>query len=273
MYETIKCLIENKVLIIKLSRPNVLNAFNRKMLEELLLALDDAERNDTIRVIIVTGEGRAFCAGSDLSNGEDAFAGNAALNELYRDIGGILSLKIYNLNKPVIAAINGPAVGVGITMTLPMDIRIISEQAKIGFVFCRRGIGPEACSGWFLPRLVGISKACEWVLTGRMVAAHEAKEAGLCNYVVSPDILMETALKIAHEIAENTSATSIAFSRKLLWRMLGGSHPFQSHQFESQFLQWAGNQFDAKEGINSFFEKREPKFKLTVSNDLPEFFD
>ncbi|WP_209122697.1 crotonase/enoyl-CoA hydratase family protein [Alkalihalobacillus sp. BA299] len=272
MSQTIKCDIQDHIMTITLHRPERMNAFNTVMLEELVAAFDRADEDDYIRAIIITGEGRAFCAGADLDNGSQSFTGDVQDTEEFRDTGGILSLRIYDLKKPIIAAINGAAVGVGITMTLPMDIRIAATTAKMGFVFCRRGIAPEACSGWFLPRIVGISKASEWVLTGRVFSAQEALDNKLVSQVVSPEELLPTAQAIAKEIAENTSATSVALSRQLLWRMLGANHPARSHEIESKMIQWSSAQADAKEGVASFFEKRQPEFKLKVSKDMPSFY-
>ncbi|MFC0272520.1 enoyl-CoA hydratase-related protein [Metabacillus herbersteinensis] len=267
MSETILIDVQNNIMTITLNRPSVLNAFNEQMLEELLKAYKQADENDEVRVVIVTGSGRAFCSGSDLSGGVETFSSEKSADN-YRDTGGKLSLQVYNLKKPVIAAINGTAVGVGITMTLPMDIRIFTKGAKLGFVFGRRGIGPEACSGWFLPKIVGIGKALEWVLTGRMISTEEAHSSGLVNYVVED--ALEKALEIAGEIVANTSSVSNAFSRQLLWHMLGTESPANSHLFESKFLHWAGNQADAKEGVAAFIEKRTPTFNMSV-NEMPDF--
>ncbi|MCM3691208.1 crotonase/enoyl-CoA hydratase family protein [Neobacillus niacini] len=271
MFETIKVDITNQIMTITLHRPDRLNAFNSQMLQDLFQAFDQADEDDNVRVIIMTGEGRAYCAGADLGKGGDTFRDDSPPGE-HRDEGGLLSLRIYELKKPIIAAINGPAVGVGVTMTLPMDIRIASINAKMGFVFARRGIIPEACSGWFLPRAVGISQAIEWVSTGRIFKAEEALEKGLVSRVVSPEDLLPTARKIAAEIAENTSAISVALARQLMWRMLGAEHPVESHKVESKIMHWIGQQADAKEGVTSFLEKREANFKMKVSTDLPGFY-
>ncbi|WP_198038650.1 enoyl-CoA hydratase-related protein [Planococcus lenghuensis] len=269
MYETLKTELDEGVLTLTLNRPDKMNAYTVKMNEELLHAYREADSNDKVRVIVVTGSGRAFCAGMDLSEGGGTFASEDTQEE-YRDIGGQVSVQVYEMKKPLIAAINGAAVGIGLTMTLPMDIRIIKKGAKIGFVFGRRGIGPEAASGWFLPRLVGVGKALEWTLTGRYIATEEALVAGLVQYE-SEDPL-EKALEIARDITANTAATSNGFTRQLMWKMLGASHPYESHLIESRFLHWAGNNGDANEGIQSFIEKRPAFFPLTTS-DLPDFFD
>lgn len=270
-YETLKTAVKDKIMTITLSREN-LNAFNHQMLIELIQVFDEADANDDVRAIIITGDGKAFCAGADLGSGTSTFENKEASIEEYRDGGGMLSLRIYELKKPIIAAINGPAVGVGATMTLPMDIRIASSNARMGFVFSRRGITMEACSGWFLPRAVGISKAAELVYTGKIIPAEEALKIGLVTQVVSPEELLPAAEAIAKEIAENTSAISVTLSRQLMWKMLGASHPYESHKVESKMIHWTGQQDDVKEGITAFFEKRKPNFPMKVSTDLPSFY-
>ncbi|HZG72969.1 MAG TPA: crotonase/enoyl-CoA hydratase family protein [Chondromyces sp.] len=272
MFETLRYQIERGIMTITLNRPDRLNAFNNQMLQELLSVFDYADENDDVRVIVLTGEGKAFCAGADLENGSATFQEDELKVEEFRDSGGILSLRIFELKKPIISAINGAAVGIGITMTLPTDIRIASADAKMGFVFSRRGITPEACSGWFLPRIVGISKACEWVFSGRMISAAEAYNCGLVSRIVEPDQLLSAAYELAADIVENTSAVSVALSRQLLWRMLGADHPMESHKAESQFLHWTGKRPDAHEGVSSFLEKRKAEFQMKVSQDLPPFF-
>ncbi|MHB1419074.1 MAG: crotonase/enoyl-CoA hydratase family protein, partial [Bacillota bacterium] len=273
MYETIICDVTDRIMTITLNRPNMLNAFNGQMHDEFLRALDEADANDEVRVIIVTGAGRGFCAGADLSGGSGTFDHHSeeSLDE-HRDGGGVLGLRIHDLKKPIIAAINGPAVGMGCTMTLPMDIRIASTSAKMGFVFARRGIVPEACSGWFLPRVVGISQAAEWALTGRVFSAEEALAGRMISRLVSPEELLPTARAIATEIAENTSAISVALIRQLLWRMLGADHPMESHKLESMMVYWTGQHPDAHEGVASFLEKRKPEFTMKPSTDMPEFY-
>jgi enoyl-CoA hydratase/carnithine racemase len=270
-FETLKKSVKDKVMTITLCRENM-NAFNGQMLNELLQVLDEADANDEVRAIIITGDGKAFCAGADLGGGTGTFEDKQTSVDEFRDGGGILSLRIYELKKPIIAAINGPAVGIGATMSLPMDIRIASSNAKMGFVFSRRGITPEACSGWFLPRVVGISKAVELVSTGKVIPAEEALKIGLVSQVVPPEELLPTAETIAREIAENTSAISVALSRQLMWKMLGADHPYESHKIESRMLQWIGQQDDVREGITSFFEKRKPNFPMKVSTDMPSFY-
>tara|TARA_B110000003_G_scaffold231350_1_gene233862 strand:- start:135 stop:941 length:807 start_codon:yes stop_codon:yes gene_type:complete len=259
------------------------------MQREFLSALDEADADDEVRVVIVTGEGRGFCAGADLSKGAETFdydnqteadqedrAANegrqGGSNDWLRDGGGLLSLRIYEFNKPIIAAINGAAVGVGVTMTLPMDIRIASSKAKVGFVFSRRGIVPEACSSYFLPRVVGISKALEWAYSGSVFNADEALSGGLVRSVHEPEDLMPEARKIAREIAENTSAISVTMIRHMMWRMLGADHPMEAHKIDSRGIFELGRGADAHEGVKSFLEKRPAEFSMTTSQDLPEFF-
>jgi enoyl-CoA hydratase/carnithine racemase len=275
-YETIQYDVEERILTITLQRPEKLNAFTGRMCQELIGAFERADADDDIRAVIVTGAGRAFCAGADLSEGGATFDSEVRGREetlaTHRDGGGLVTLRIFESKKPVIAAINGPAVGVGITMTLPMDVRIASTAARMGFVFARRGIVPEACSSWFLPRVVGISKAAEWVYTGRVFGAQEALEAGLVSQVVAPERLIESARALAREIADNTSAVSVALSRQLLWRMLGADHPMEAHKIDSKCIYWMGKSPDAYEGVTSFFEKRPPRFGLRPSADLPDFY-
>ncbi len=273
-YQQIRYEVEAGILTLTLHRPERLNAFTNRMLAELIDAFDRADADDGVRVILVTGAGRAFCAGADISGGSDSFAGGnerVADIEKHRDGGGLLSLRVFESKKPVIAAINGPAVGVGATMTLPMDIRLASSDARIGFVFAKRGIVPEACSTWFLPRIVGISQAAEWVYTGRIFSAQEALAARLVSRVVAPELLLDTARAIAQEIME-TSAVSVTLSRQMMWRMLGADHPMEAHRVESQCIYWASQNADAAEGVTSFLQKRPPQFTLRPSRDLPPFY-
>jgi enoyl-CoA hydratase/carnithine racemase len=236
----------------------------------------EASQDDTVRAVVVTGAGKAFCAGADLSAGGSTFDADKAGEEVgltgHRDGGGQVSLEIFACRKPVIAAINGHAVGVGITMTLPMDIRVVSEDAKIGFVFARRGIVPEACSSWFLPRIVGIGKATELCLTGRVFRAADERSSGLFNHVVPADQVLARAMDIAREIADNTSAVSVALSRALLWHGLGMPDPQQAHLIDSKCIFWAGRGADAYEGVQSFLEKRAPDFRLSPWTDMPDFY-
>jgi enoyl-CoA hydratase/carnithine racemase len=275
-YETIDYKVEDKVATITLNRPDRLNAFTTQMAKELLNVLDVIDNDDDVRVVVVTGAGRGFCAGADLGAGGGTFdnrvRGGAQDIQSHRDGGGVVTLRIYDLNKPIIAAINGPAVGVGITMTLPMDIRLAVPDAKIGFVFTRRGIVPEACSSWFLPRVVGIGRATEWVYTGRVFQATEAHEAGLIQHLCEPDDLLPKAYAIAREIADNTSAVSVTLSRHLLWKGLGYDHPMESHKADSKSIYWMGQSADAAEGVTSFLEKREANYPMTVPKDLPDYF-
>jgi len=265
--------VDAGVCTVTLDRPTRLNAVTPVMIAELVEAFDRADGDDDVRVVIVTGAGRAFCAGADLSGGAGTFArptpGGGAE---HRDGGGLVSLRIYDMKKPVIAAINGPAVGFGITMTLPMDVRIASTSARIGFVFARRGVVPEACSTWFLPRLVGMSRAAEWVFTGRVFSADEAREGGLVSRVVEPGRLLPAARELALEIARNTGAVSVALARQMLWRMLGAEHPMHAHRLDSRCMDWTGRSTDAHEGVAAFLEKRPPRFTLRPSADMPPFY-
>ena len=281
-YETIKYEVNDKILTITLNRPDRLNAFTGQMMNDLISAFDSASKDDEIRVVIVTGEGRGFCAGADLGAGEATF--NRDENprakksedeenlEWLRDGGGRTTLAIYDCSKPIIAAINGPAVGVGVTMTLPMDIRLASEEAKFGFVFARRGLVPEAASSWFLPRIVGISKSLEWTFSGKVFNAEEALEGGLIRSIHSIDSLMDEAKSIAREIIENTSPVSVSMTRQMLWKMLGADHPMEAHKIDSRAIYELGKGDDTKEGVNSFLEKRAPDFPSKVSQDMPDFY-
>ena len=275
-YDEIIYDVSDKVATITLNRPDRLNAFTSKMAVELLKAFDEADNDDDVRVVVVTGAGRGFCAGADLGAGGGTFdnriRGGAQSITEHRDGGGVVTLRIYEMNKPVIAAINGPAVGVGITMTLPMDIRLAVGDAKIGFVFTRRGIVPEACSSWFLPRVVGIGQATEWVYTGRVFPATEGAEKGLINHICAPNDLLPKAYAIAREIADSTSAVSVALSRHLMWKGLGYDHPMESHRADSKSIFWMGQSADAAEGVTSFLEKRDANYPMTVPKDLPDFF-
>ena len=269
--------VDDHVATITLNRPEQLNAFTGTMMYELVDAFDRVDADDDVRAVIVTGAGRGFCAGADLSSGGDTFSRGGSdvqtkVEGVPRDGGGIVSLRIFECTKPVIAAINGPAVGVGITMTLPMDIRLVSENAKIGFVFARRGILPEACSSWFLPRLVGISQATEWCYTGRVFGAQEAKDGGLVRSIHAPDDLLPAARAIAKEIADNTAPVSVALTRQMLWRLLGADHPMEAHKVDSRGIAERGRSADAREGVTSFLEKRPPVFPVKVSDGLPQIF-
>ena len=267
--------VEDHVLTITLNRPDRLNAFTPTMAAELIEALDRSDADDDVRAVIVTGAGRGFCAGADLGGGGGTFdwrdrdGGDAGVA---RDGGGRVSLRIYESLKPVIAAINGPAVGVGVTMTLPMDVRIAAAGAKIGFVFARRGIVPEACSSWFLPRVVGISQAMEWVSTGRVFAAEEALAGGLVRSVHPAEEVVPVARALAREIADEGAPVSVAIARRLMWTMLGASHPMEAHRADSRAMFARGQSADAHEGVTSFLEKRPAQFTDRVSDGLPELF-
>lgn len=274
-YSTILYDLEDSVLLITLNRPEILNAFNRDMMAEMIDALDKADADDNVRAIIVTGAGRGFCAGADLSAGGNTFNAEARDDRedgLHRDGGGRVTLRIFECKKPIIAAINGAAVGIGATMTLPMDIRLCSTKAKFGFVFARRGIVPEACSSYFLPRVVGISQALEWCYSGRVFPGDEALAGGLVRSIHQPDDLLAAAKVIAREIADNTSAVSVTLIRQMMWKMLGADHPMEAHKIDSRGIYFAGKAADAKEGVESFLEKRAAKFPLKVSEDMPEFY-
>ena len=265
--------VDDRVATITLDRPGALNAVHTAMLAELVAALERADADDAVRAVIVTGAGRAFCAGADLSRGGRTFDRDArGETGPHRDGGGLVTLRLFDMKKPVIAAINGPAVGFGITMTLPMDVRLASSAARIGFVFARRGVVPEACSTWFLPRLVGISQAAEWVYTGRVFGAEEARAAGLVSRVVEPDRLIPAARELAREIADNTGAVAVALARQLMWRMLGADHPMEAHRLDSRSMEYTGRSADAREGVTAFLEKRPPRFTLRPSADMPPFY-
>lgn len=277
-YEQIRYEVEDRVLTLTLDRPERLNAFTGQMLAEMVDAFDRADADDDVRAIIVTGAGRGFCAGADLERGGDTFnyennpRGRTEGTTWERDGGGLLSLRIYNLNKPIIAAVNGAAVGVGVTMQLPMDVRIAAESARFGFVFSRRGIVPEACSSWFLPRVVGISQALEWTYSGRVFPASEALAGGLVSRVVPDDELLPTARALAADIVENTSSLSVTLIRHMMWRLLGADHPMEAHKLDSRGVQALGRGPDAAEGVKSFLEKRPASFAGRVSQDLPDYF-
>jgi enoyl-CoA hydratase/carnithine racemase len=275
-FDEIRYDVADGVLTITLNRPDRLNAFTATMGRELIEAFDRADADDDVRAVIVTGAGRGFCAGADLGAGGSTFdwreRGGARDGEVPRDGGGVVALRIFESLKPVIAAINGPAVGVGITMTLPMDVRLAADGAKIGFVFARRGIVPEACSSWFLPRLVGISRAMEWVATGRVFSAQEALAGGLVRSVHAPDELLGAAHALAREIADGSAPVSVALSRRLLWTMLGADHPMQAHRADSRAMFARGQSDDAREGVTSFLEKRPARFTDRVSDGLPDVF-
>jgi enoyl-CoA hydratase/carnithine racemase len=271
-FEEIITELADRVLTITLNRPDRLNAWTATMSRELIEAFDLADADDEVRAIIVTGAGRGFCAGADLGAGGETFDYRArgSTEPVPRDSGGEFTLRIFESTKPVIAAINGPAVGVGATMTLPMDIRLAADDARMGFVFTRRGIVPEACSSWFLPRVVGISRAMEWVATGRVFSADEALSGGLVRSLHPGAELLDAATALAREIAENTAPVSVALARQLMWRMLGAEHPMLAHRADSRGMFSRGQSADAVEGVTAFLEKRPARFPDRVSDGLPE---
>lgn len=281
-YETLRYDVADHVATVTLSRPEKLNAFTVQMLDELLDVLDRIDADDDVRAAVLTGDGRAFCAGADLSDGANAFVydddvlgEDGTLNygsKKARDGGGRLTLRIFKSLKPMIAAINGPAVGIGATMTLAMDIRLASDSAKFGFVFARRGIVPEAASSYFLPRIVGISRALEWCFSGRVFDASEALNGGLVRSLHSPDELLPAAYAIAREIADNTAPVSVALTRQMMWRGLGMTDPMQAHSIDSRGILSRGRSRDVAEGVTAFLEKRPASFPDRVSQDLPDYF-
>jgi enoyl-CoA hydratase/carnithine racemase len=288
-YEQILYEVADNIATITLNRPEKLNAFTVTMMNEMIDAFDKVDADDSVRAVIVTGAGRGFCAGADLSAGAQTFDATrpdrverrSAIrpdgsvdwsNEAIRDGGGLLTLRIFDCLKPVIAAVNGPAVGVGVTMQLAMDVRLASENARFGFVFARRGIVPEACSSWFLPRIVGISQALEWAETGRVFPPQEALAGGLIKKIYKPEELLPAARALAREIADNTSQVAVALIRQMMWKMLGADHPMEAHKVDSRGIFARGSSADVKEGVSSFLEKRPAKFPDRVSKDMPAYF-
>ena len=274
-FETIRTEIKENSLIIFLSREDKMNAFTLTMQQELVAALDEAEKNDEIKAIIFTGDGKAYCAGADLSSGGDAFdnrTGREKTNNVVRDSGGLLTLRFFKSKKPLIAAINGAAVGIGATMLLPMDVRICSENARFGFVFAKRGIVPEAASSWFLPRLIGITKALELCYSGKIISAESANEINLVSEVLPQEQLIDRALEIASEFTSESSQISIALTRQMMWRMLGADDPMEAHKIDSRGVYELGQSGEAIEGVKSFLEKRPPSFPGKVSKDMPSFY-
>jgi enoyl-CoA hydratase/carnithine racemase len=272
--ETLTYAIADGVATITLNRPDRLNAFNRTMFGELLEAFDETDADDAVRAVVVTGAGRAFCAGADLGGGAKTFRSTVDIGDgpVPRDTGGELVLRIFRSLKPVIAAINGPAVGVGASMTLPMDIRVLAEGAKVGFVYAARGIVPDGAASWFLPRIVGISQALEWCLTGRVFPATEALEGGLVRSLHPADEVVSVATGLAREIATNVAPVSAVITRQLLWQMLGAGHPMDAHRIDSRAIYDTGRMADAAEGVTAFLEKRPARWSLTPNNDLPDWF-
>ena len=274
-FETLRTETKENSLIIYLSREERMNAFTLTMQQELVAALDEAENMDEIKSIIFTGDGKAYCAGADLSSGGDTFdnrKGREKTNNVVRDSGGLLTLRLFKSKKPLIAAINGAAVGIGATMLLPMDFRICSEEARFGFVFARRGIVPEAASSWFLPRLVGITKALELCYSGKIISAKEAEDINLVSEVLPKEQLIDRALAIANEFTAESSQISIALTRQMMWRMLGADDPMEAHKIDSRGVFELGQSGEAIEGVKSFLEKRPPSFPGKVSKDMPSFY-
>lgn len=289
MYETIAVAVSDGIMTITLNRPDRLNAFTPQMMKDMVAAFDAADADDAVRAVIVTGAGRGFCAGADLGSGGATFDYAQRPDRLehgspigpdgqvdwshpgVRDNGGLLTLRIFNCRKPVIGAINGPAVGIGVTMTLPMDFRLASETARFGFVFARRGIVPEAASSWFLPRLVGISQALDWCYSGRVFDAAEAKAGGLVRSVHAADDLLPAARALAVALTAESAPVSIALTRQMMWRMLGAAHPMEAHRVDSRAIWSRGSSADAKEGVSSFLEKRAAAYPDKVSTDVPSW--
>lgn len=279
--QTVQYTVHEGIATIALNRAAKMNAFTPRMRDELIAAFDQTDADDAVRVVVVTGGGTAFCAGADLSGGGRAFDYSAQsdwerestrVGDVYRDGGGLLTLRIFRSLKPVIGAINGAAVGIGVTMLLPMDIRLASTSARFGFVFARRGIVPEAASSWFLSRVVGMQTALEWCYTGRVFDAHEALRHGLVRSLHAPDDLQNATHKLAREIADNAAPVSVALTRQMLWRMSAADHPMRAHQIDSRAIQARGSSADAEEGVSSFFEKRAPIYTDRVSTGMPDFF-
>ncbi len=274
MYKELLTSQHGDTFVISLNRPEKLNAFTKTMQDELIKVFDYTDQNDEIKSVVITGEGRAYCAGADLVDGPNTFnyaeEGNRLSNDDHRDGGGLVTLRIFRSKKPVIGAVNGDAVGVGATMILPMDIRIASESARFGFVFSRRGAVPEACSSWFLPRIVGISKALDWCYTGKVFNSREALEHGLVSDVIPDNKLIDRALEIGSSYSGKTSAISVSLARQMMWNMLAATHPEEAHILDSMAMEKMGKSPDIQEGIASFLEKRAPNFPMKVSKDLPD---
>jgi enoyl-CoA hydratase/carnithine racemase len=280
-FETILYSVEDRIATITLNRPDKLNAFTAKMMAEMIAAFDAADADDEVGAVIVTGAGRGFCAGADLSGGAATFDHRASTDPIrtaarvggvQRDGGGRLTLRIFDCLKPVIAAVNGPAVGVGLTMQLAMDFRMASTQARFGFVFTRRGITLEACSSWFLPKLVGLQTALEWCYTGKVFSAQEAFDKGLVRSLHEPEDLLPAARAFAREIVDNTAPVSVALTRQMLWRMAGADHPMEAHRVDSRAIQARGVSADTAEGVTAFLEKRAPHYPDRVSSDIPDIW-
>ena len=276
-YKNILLEQQDNIAVLSLNRPNKLNAFTFSMMEEMIAALDSLDADDSVHALIITGKGRAFCAGADLSSGQETFNpsfDNFSVQEddFRRDSGGILTLRMYKFLKPIVIACNGPAVGIGASMQLAADIRLASDQARFGFVFNNRGIVPDACSSWFLPKIIGISSALELTYSGRIIDASEALKLNLVSSIHDSENLLENAIDFAKNMVKNSAPVSIAVTRQMLWRSLEGSNPYDAHIVESKAIDSRGASEDAKEGVSSFLEKRAAEFKNKVSSDMPEFF-
>ena len=276
-YTEIAYEVDQRVATITLDRPERMNAFTPTMMRELVDAFDRVDADPDVRAVIVTGRGRAFCAGADLGHGGDTFdadkqSGGRTFDTVPRDAGGRVTLRIFECTKPVIAAMNGSAVGIGVTMTLPMDIRILADNAKVGFVFAGRGLIPEAASSWFLPRVVGISQALEWCLTARVFRAPEALAGGLVRSIHPADEVLDVARGLAQEIAEHAAPVSAALSRQMLWRMLGADHPMEAHKVDSRGIFDLGRSADVREGVSAFLEKRPAVWTMDPSRDMPSWY-
>jgi enoyl-CoA hydratase/carnithine racemase len=276
-YKTILVEQRDDIAVLFLNRPSKLNAFTFSMMEEIISALDSLEANDSIHAVIITGKGRAFCAGADLSSGQETFNPSfddfaVQESDFRRDSGGILTLRMYKFLKPIVVACNGPAVGIGASMQLAADIRLASDQARFGFVFNNRGIVPDACSSWFLPKIVGIANALELTYSGRIIDATEALKLNLVSSVHDSESLLTDAVNITKKMIQNSAPVSISLTRQMLWRSLESSGPYDAHVIESKAIDSRGASQDAKEGVSSFLEKRPAKFKNKVSSDMPKFF-
>ena len=276
-YKNILLEQQDNIAVLSLNRPNKLNAFTFSMMEEMIAALDSLDADDSVHALIITGKGRAFCAGADLSSGQDTFNPSfddfaVQESDFRRDSGGILTLRMYKFLKPIVMACNGPAVGIGASMQLAADIRLASDQARFGFVFNNRGIVPDACSSWFLPKIVGISRALELTYSGRIIDAQEALQLNLVSSIHDSEKLLSNALDITKKMVQNSAPVSISLTRQMLWRSLESSGPYDAHVIESKAIDSRGASEDAKEGVSSFLEKRPAEFKNKVSSDMPEFF-
>jgi enoyl-CoA hydratase/carnithine racemase len=271
MTDVLKLEVEGRIATLTINRPESMNAITTAMLKDMTALLDQVDQDNDVRVLVVTGAGtRAFCAGADLSASGSTFAFDPSVR--HRDTGGIFNLRLFEMSKPVIGAVNGAAVGFGASMLLPMDFRVIADTARIGFVFNSRGIVPDGASSWFLPRLVGPATALDWVMTGRLVGADEALSSGFAKSVHTQDELLPAAYEIAEQVIRGSAPVSAAIARRLLWHSMGDTSPMAAHRIESQAIAWSGSQEDAKEGVVAFQERRAPEWHLRVPRDLPEWF-